>query len=396
MNADASDQSSGAFLFPEPTPNMNRDRQTLPPLRSAWRGVIAGLWRSGFAAFVALGAVVAGKAAESVSPEVMNRVFAEVRTPHKYGIVVRGDSPRQMVDCPSIFRHGQSWFMMYIAITDAVGYETFLATSTNLLDWRKLGKILTFPQKGWDAWQVDGGFALVNHDWEGDHSLGTHDGKYWLSYIGGALKGYETDPLSIGMAWTTKPAEAVEWQRLPNPVMRPSDTDAREFERLTLYKSTIIRDPARTLGAPFVMFYNAKVKNGFERIGIATSGDMTNWARFGTNYVLANGEQKRNGISGDPQIVRMRDVWVMFYFGAGWAPKAFDTFACSHDLVNWTKWTGPHLIEPGERWDKTYAHKPWLLKHEGVVYRFYCAVGAEGRVIAVATSKDVRAARPKP
>jgi hypothetical protein len=57
-----------------------------------------------------------------------------------------------------------------------------------------------------------------------------------------------------------------------NPVLTPCDPDVREFERLTLYKSTIIRDPERSLGAPFVMFYNAKNKNGYERIGIATSG----------------------------------------------------------------------------------------------------------------------------
>jgi len=80
---------------------------------------------------------------------------------------------------------------------------------------------------------------------------------------------------------------------------------------------------------------------------------------------------------------------VMFYFGHRWKPKAFDTFACSHDLVNWTKWTGAHLIEPSEPWDATFAHKPWMLKHDGVVYHFYCAVGNEGRCIALATNRKV-------
>ncbi len=28
-------------------------------------------------------------------------------------------------------------------------------------------------------------------------------------------------------------------------------------------------------------------------------------------------------------------------------------------------------------WDKQYAHKPWVVKHDGVVYHFYCAVGAQ-------------------
>jgi hypothetical protein len=31
-----------------------------------------------------------------------------------------------------------------------------------------------------------------------------------------------------------------------------------------------------------------------------------------------------------------------------------------------------------------------VLKHDGVVYHFYCAVGDEGRVIALATSKDLK------
>ena len=80
----------------------------------------------------------------------------------------------------------------------------------------------------------------------------------------------------------------------------------------------------------------------------------------------------------------------MFYFGAGWQPKAFDTFACSYDLAHWTKWSGPHLIEPSEPFDHTYAHKPWVLKYKGVVYHFYCAVGDQGRVIALATSVDLK------
>jgi predicted GH43/DUF377 family glycosyl hydrolase len=82
----------------------------------------------------------------------------------------------------------------------------------------------------------------------------------------------------------------------------------------------------------------------------------------------------------------------MFYFGAGYQPKAFDTFACSYDLVKWTKWSGKHLIDPSEPWDKKFAHKPWVIFHDGVVYHFYCAVGDQGRVIALATSKEMKPA----
>ena len=41
-------------------------------------------------------------------------------------------------------------------------------------------------------------------------------------------------------------------------------------------------------------------------------------------------------------------------------------------------------------WDNEYAHKPWLLKHNGVVYHFYCAVGNQGRAIALATSRPMK------
>jgi hypothetical protein len=50
------------------------------------------------------------------------------------------------------------------------------------------------------------------------------------------------------------------------------------------------------------------------------------------------------------------------------------------------------LIAPSEPWDTPFAHKPWLIKHDGVVYHFYCAVGGkeQHRAIALATSRDLR------
>jgi predicted GH43/DUF377 family glycosyl hydrolase len=319
----------------------------------------------------------------------MSRVYEESKTPFKHGVVL-APPEGAVVDCPSVFRYQNRWCMVYVTSTNYVGYETLLAVSDNLLDWKPLGKILPFRDEGWDKWQADGGIALQDHTWGGTAELQTFDDKYWLSYLGGALQGYETDPLAIGLAWTHLPAEAAEWNRLPNnPVLAPSDADTRPFEKRTLYKSNIIWDKTQSLGHPFIMFYNGKQegKVGTERIGIAVSDNMTTWRRLGDGPVIDNGLK---GISGDPQIVRMGEVWVMYYFGHVWKPKAFDTFACSYDLVNWTKWDGPHLVEPGEAFDSKFAHKPWMLKWEGVVYHFYCAVGEKDRAIALATSKPLR------
>jgi predicted GH43/DUF377 family glycosyl hydrolase len=324
---------------------------------------------------------------KAVSDEVMRKIYEEVKTPYKYGIIVRGEEGKK-VDCPSVFRHEDKWYMVYL-IFDGYGYETAIAESGDLLNWKTLGKILEFKKdQTWDRNQVAGYIALQDHTWGGSYELQQFDDKYWLSYIGGALKGYETGPLAIGIAWTKNPTKAVEWNRIEeNPILHPYQPDAREFETLKLYKSNIIHDEDQSLGYPFVMFYNAKQKaTGVERIGMAVSKDMIHWERFGDKPVIDNFK----GISGDPQITRIGDVWVMFYFGAFWRPQAFDTFACSYDLVNWRKWEGPDLIEPSEPWDKKYAHKPWMIKHRDIVYHFYCAVGDRGRVIALATSKPMK------
>jgi predicted GH43/DUF377 family glycosyl hydrolase len=249
-----------------------------------------------------------------------------------------------------------------------------------------LGKILSFRKDTWDALQTGGYIALQDFIWGGSYQLQMYEQKYWISYLGGALPGYETDPLAIGIAWSKSPHLPQEWIRLDAPVISRDQPTVREFEKITQYKSNIIWDKESTIGYPFIMYYNGKDSTGHESIGMAVSHDMVNWSRYGDQPVIDNG----SGISGDPQIVKIGDIWIMFYFGAFWKPKAFDTFACSTDLVNWIKWEGQHLIEPSESWDHKYAHKPWVIKYNGTVYHFYCAVGDQGRVIALATSKDLR------
>jgi predicted GH43/DUF377 family glycosyl hydrolase len=325
-----------------------------------------------------------------VPREKMVEIYEETRTPYKYGVIVRGREG-EMLDGPAVFRHADRWYMLYVSHKDDIGYEAELAVSDDLLEWERLGIVMPFSKSGWDAWQATGNLALFDTRWhDATHELGTWDDRFWLTYIGGASKGYEPDPLAIGLATTDDPAAPRPWDRLPEPVLSTRQPDVRDFERKTLYRSFIFRDEARTLGAPFVMFYNGKAPlHGVEAIGIAVSDDMRTWQRFGHGPVIENVGTSPWAISGNPQVVKMGDIWVMFYFGAFWQPNAFDTFAASYDLVHWAKWDGPHLIEPSEPWDRQFAHKPWLIKHDGIVYHFYCAVGDEGRVIALATSKDL-------
>jgi predicted GH43/DUF377 family glycosyl hydrolase len=255
-----------------------------------------------------------------------------------------------------------------------------------LLQWKTKGKILSFTGDTWDANQKAGYLSLVDFNWGGTYTVEKFQDKFWMSYLGGNSKGYEAGVLGTGIANSNTLTEVKEWNRLSKPVLYPKDADARWFENKTIYKSLIVHDKNKLTGHPFVMYYNAKGDTAnYESIGMAVSDDMVLWKRYGTNPVVT----KHKGICGDAQIAKINDVYVMFYFGAFWKPGAFERFACSYNLVDWTEWNGEDLIAPSKEYDKWCAHKPWVIKWNGIVYHFYTAVGAHGRVIALSTSKDL-------
>ena len=349
-----------------------------------------------------IASVFLASAQKPVPEAVMQKIYDEVKTPYKYGLVVAPSDNFHKTDCPTVFRKNGKWYMSYLVYDgksgkDGRGYETWLAESADLLHWNTLGKILPFPEEGsgrWDENQRAGYIALIDYQWGGTYEPQKFDGKYWLSYFGGIGRGYEQGRLEESVAYTADDiTKAHEWQTLDKPVLSPLDKDAGWWESITQYKSSVIWDKKKTLGHPFALFYNAGGVNPAnnvkaERIGIALSDDMLHWKRYEGNPVV-NHEQ---GITGDGVIQKIGDVYVMFYFGAfhkNRPYKAFNTFACSYDMVNWTDWKGDDLIFPSENYDNLFAHKSCVIKWNGVVYHFYCAVNEDNqRGIAVATSKD--------
>ncbi|MGQ7855948.1 glycosylase [Pedobacter sp. WC2501] len=328
----------------------------------------------------------------------MEKIYQEVKTPYKYGLVMVPEDNQHKMDCPTVFRKGKFWYMTYL-IFSGRGYETWLAKSKDLLHWENQGKLMSFADAGhWDDSQKAGYNALLDTKWGGSYGVNQFDGKYWMSYFGGKEKGYEVEPLSIGMAYTTNdPSMVQEWNRLDKPVLTSGDADVRWWEnRNKLFKSTVIEDKQKLTGHRFVMYYNAvgdslvnnKKTRWYERIGMAVSDDMIHWQRFNKNPVVHHPV----GITGDAVIQKINNTWVMFYFGAFWQDRkgSFNRFAASNDLVNWVDWTGDNLIESSEKYDELYAHKSFVLKYKGTVYHFYCAVNKlDQRGIAVATSKDL-------
>ena len=347
--------------------------------------------------------------AQKISKNVMQKIYDEVKTPYKYGMVVAPKDNYHQIDCPMVYREGGKWYMTYVVYngkdgTDGRGYETWLATSDDLLQWKTLGRLLCYADKGWDMNQRAGYPALIDWTWNGSYEMAKYKGRHWMSYFGGEGTGYEAirKPLNMGMASTKGDiTQAHPWETSPSPVLSINDKSAQWWEKLTHYKSTVYWDKNKTLGRPFVMFYNAGGINPAnqlkaERIGIALSSNMTSWRRL----PLRTAKRKTGNpvffheapgiITGDAQIVKFPHYYVMFYFSA-YNPErkynAYNTFAVSRDLVNWQDWEGADLVYPSKPYDDMFAHKSYVLKHQGVVYHFYCAVNHAGqRGIAVATS----------
>lgn len=321
-----------------------------------------------------------------ISKDVMQSVYDKIKTPHKLGAVIKSDE--YFTDSPVVFRHGERWYMSFVRIDKKLtgGYETCLAVSDDLIGWTVIGCVLGHGN-GWDSAQSGGYAQFIDNRFGGSNEIGTIGGKYAFAYIGGSKNGYETDPLSMGMALTGDISDNSVYERLSYPVLAPFDEDARRGETLTLYKPCMFEDSARTLGHRYVCAYNAKDETNRESIFLAVSDDGTHWTRHGDSAIIPVWEYPDDvRINGDPQIIMLDGLYVMVYFRYD-DTGAYNTFAVSENLTEWKKWDGEPLIKSEYEWENVYAHKAWVVCHDGVVYHYYCAVNSQGeRYIALATS----------
>ena len=330
-----------------------------------------------------------GRAVESAQ---MQSVYEQLKTPYKYGAVMKFDG--RMCDSPTVFQYNNRWYMSFIQIDNEVqnsGYDSHLAVSDDLLSWEYLGTTLTRNDcNHWDSKQIACYAAFVENNFKGEYRLQKVNGAYHFAYLGGNLNGYETDPLYMGQCKTPDVLTVSAYEKQEKPVLSPFDADARKGETRTLYKAYMFIDEVQTLGYRYVNAYNAKDETNKESIFLAVSKDGEKWERYGDSAIIVDDSPEKNiTINGDPQILKIGDVYVMLYF-IFQGGKAFNTFACSYDLVNWTKWNGKPLVESECEWENKFAHKPWVVVRGDVVYHFYCAVNHQGeRFIALATSKEV-------
>ena len=61
-----------------------------------------------------LALVVLTATAQHITQQEMQRIYQEVRTPYKYGMVIAPADNYHKIDCPTVFREGDTWYMTYV------------------------------------------------------------------------------------------------------------------------------------------------------------------------------------------------------------------------------------------------------------------------------------------
>jgi predicted GH43/DUF377 family glycosyl hydrolase len=301
-----------------------------------------------------------------------------------------GAFDEKAVDCPFVFRHDGRFYMTFLGF-DGTGYQTGLASSSNLLDWRSEGLIVgRDPQSEMFRFNVALNWIVRENDIFAPGRLKKIRGRYLGVYHSYPNAGYEQGPAVIGLCWS----ENLRRWRLDPPVLRPEE--GAEWERGGLYKPCLVHEKG-----VFYLFYNAKLatKPNKEQTGVAVSRDLRTWTRHAANPLIRNGgEGSLDEIfASDPCVLRFGRQWAMFYYSLDRRYVARDLLALGPDLLHFEKCDGILVdVGPPGAVDERYAHKPSVICHDGVLYHFYCAVAKNNRRgISVALSRPEEEVRKR-
>lgn len=362
---------------------------------------------------IAASAVAAPRLSFGLQDEV-----APFRTPYKYPKLIlkatgkKGDFDERSVDDPIVFYANGAFYMLYIGF-DGIGYQTGLAKSTDLLHWERVALVAPRdPSSKFTKYNLALSSILRNKQLRSNGEAIKINGKYLGAWNAYPSAGYEEGAAVIGLAWSE---DLMHWQ-LTDPILYPQD--GAPWEHGGLYRPDLMLDRGT-----YYLYYNAKtdtlpksVGGGWhEQTGVATSTDLKTWKRYPGNPVLRNGprgsatypasnpihatqpptsDAHDSRFASNPFVVQNGCDFAMFYFGFNYERpgRARELLALSVDPYTFVK-VPEILIDTGAPGsiDETFAHKPSVITHEGVLYHFYCAVSGqypnEVRGITVARSK---------
>lgn len=162
--------------------------------------------------------------------------------------------------------------MTFVAF-DGIGYQTGLASSRDLVNWKKEGCILKRdPSSSTLKYNVAMNWILRENGLYSPGEVQQVDGYYLGAYHAYPNAGLEQGAAVIGLC---RSKDLRNWIVDP-PCLRPEDGAA--WEQGGLYKPCVLRHQGK-----YYIFYNAKnhtERSWREQTGVAISADLKTWTRY--------------------------------------------------------------------------------------------------------------------
>jgi predicted GH43/DUF377 family glycosyl hydrolase len=149
---------------------------------------------------------------------------------------------------------------------------------------------------------------------------------------------------------------------------------SKSWRSLDVYHASIVK-----VKDVYYMFFNTKTSDNKEVIGLATSNDLLTWVVDDAHSPLVSGTvgQWDETKTGDPSVYYVDGIWYMAYFG-----YSFPTGVASDGVAwttkeefpyNWRKYNANPILSPSESFDIKFAHKPYIFINGNRHYHYYTA-----------------------
>src|SRR5271155_979376 len=195
-------------------------------------------------------------AAASVAPQLAMAAVdgaAPFRTPYKYPRLIlsatgrKGDFDQRSIDDPIVFHANGAFQMLYIG-WDGIGYQTGLATSSDLLRWRRTALVAPRdPASKYTKYNLALSSILRDKQLQSRGEAIRINGKYLGAWNAYPSAGYEEGAAVIGLATSE---DLLHWQ-LTEPILFPQD--GASWEHGGLYRPDLMFDHGT-----YYLYYNAK------------------------------------------------------------------------------------------------------------------------------------------
>lgn len=240
---------------------------------------------------------------------------------------------------PQVLKKDGQYYLFYTGQTSikqlSLRLDIGLAISEDLKNWIRYSHnpILSPGKKGsWDSELVAHSFIIKK------------DNLYYMFYDGSPSREWREE---IGLAVSK---DLIRWEKYKNnPVLKSNDYwwDKAHVSRCCVFQEK---------NKYYIYFAGNVGKNHYqERIGLAISEDLVSWKKICREPVLNLGQKDEwDGFHiADPRVIKINDLFLMFYTGYDLKKRGRIGLAFSQNLINWTKFKLNPVLNVGKRgeWD---------------------------------------------